>query len=143
MNFNEIFFKETLCIKDRPLGKVKYYAIRVEFEFCGSTDIYSFLWVLNPARLTENTINEIVDFLDSAVCGNLPSEQEESHLYQLVKTFQISFHSKTYRKCKNTKFCFKFGGFLIDKTIIAIPMQKNNLKKFNILSRRSSILRKV
>ena len=31
----EIFFKEILIIRDGPLGKVKYYTIRVEFQFRG------------------------------------------------------------------------------------------------------------
>ena len=41
----EIFFKEILIIRDGPLGRVKYYAIRAEFQFRGSPHIHSFLWV--------------------------------------------------------------------------------------------------
>ena len=66
----EIFFKEILIIRDGPLGKVKYYAILVEFHFWGSPHIHSFLWVLNAPTLAENTINEYVEFLDPAVPGN-------------------------------------------------------------------------
>ena len=41
----EVFFKE--IIVNGPLGKVKYYAIRVEFQVRGSPHIHSFLCVLN------------------------------------------------------------------------------------------------
>ena len=46
----ETFFK--IIVVDGPLGKVKYYAIRVEFQFRGSPHIHSFLWVLNAPKLT-------------------------------------------------------------------------------------------
>ena len=41
----DVFFKE--IIVNGPLGKVKYYAIRVEFQVRGSPHIHSFLLVLN------------------------------------------------------------------------------------------------
>ena len=88
----ELFLKEILLIRARPLGKVTYYAIRVEFQFGDAPHIHNFLWIPNAPTLNGNLINEYVDFLDSVVCGNLPSEQEDSHLYQLVKTFQIHSH---------------------------------------------------
>ena len=57
---------------------------------------YSFLWVLNAPTLAENIINEYVEICGNIVCGNLPSEGG-AHSYQLVKTFQIHYHSKTCR----------------------------------------------
>ena len=45
----ETFFKE--IILDSPLGKVTYYATRVEFQVRGSLHIHSFLWVLNAPVL--------------------------------------------------------------------------------------------
>ena len=68
------------------------------------------------------------------MCGKLPLEQEEPHLYQLVKTFQFHCHSKTCRKYKNTRCQFKFGLFFPDKTIIATPLQNtpNQVEKFKI-----------
>lgn len=41
----EVFFKE--IIVDGPLGKVKYHAIRVEFQFRGSPHVHSFIWVID------------------------------------------------------------------------------------------------
>ena len=49
----EVFFKEIII--DGPFGKVKYYAIRVEFQFRGSPCIHSFLWAINAPVLTKDT----------------------------------------------------------------------------------------
>ena len=76
-----MFFKEILLIGSGPLGKVKYYAVRVEFQFRVSPHIHSFLWISNAPTLSEKSLDDYVDCLDSVVCGNLPSEEEDSHLY--------------------------------------------------------------
>ena len=101
--------------------------------------------VPNAPTFAENPINEYAEFLDSVVCGNLPSEEGDLHLYQSVKPFQIHFHSKTCRKYKNSKCRFKFGRFFTDKTIISIPLQHtlNQVDKFGILSKRNNILGQV
>ena len=52
----EVFFKE--IIVDGPLGKTKYYAIRVEFQVRGSPHVHCFLWVLNAPFLTAFTKEE-------------------------------------------------------------------------------------
>ena len=77
--------------------------------------MHSFLWILNAPTLSEKSLDDYVDILDSVVCGNLPSEEEESHLHHLVKTYQMHYHSKTCRKYKNMTFPFKFGCFFTEK----------------------------
>ena len=93
----------------------------------------------------DDSVNEYVDFLDFIMCGNLMSEQEDSHLYQLLKTFQIHSHSKTCPKYKNMKCRLKFGRSFTAKTIVARPLQKmlSHVEKFEILNKRSNILCKV
>ena len=34
-------------------GKVTYYAIRIEFQERGSPHVHSFIWILNPPKLSE------------------------------------------------------------------------------------------
>ena len=46
------------------LGEIKYYAIRVEFQFRSSSHIHSFLRILNPVRVSKQTIKECVAFFD-------------------------------------------------------------------------------
>ena len=88
--------------------------------------------------------DDYVDFLDSVVCGNLQSEEKDLHLYDLVQTFQMLCHSKTCRKYKNMT-CFKFGRFFTEKTVVVKPVQStlSQVKKFEILKKRSNILRKA
>ena len=43
----ETFFN--VIVVDVSLGKVKYHAIRVEFQVRGSLFIHSLLWILNEA----------------------------------------------------------------------------------------------
>ena len=47
----EVFFKEIVI--NGSLGKLSYYAIRVEFQFRGSPHIHSFLWIIGAPRLTK------------------------------------------------------------------------------------------
>ena len=61
--------------------------IRVEFQYRGSPHIHSFLWILNAPTLREKSLDDYFHFLNSVVCGNLPSAEEDSYLYNLVKTF--------------------------------------------------------
>ena len=61
----EVFFKE--IVVDGPLGKVTYYAIRVEFQVRGSPHIHSFLWILNAPVLTKDNIDEYVRFVDAVI----------------------------------------------------------------------------
>ena len=79
----EVYFKEIII--DGPLGKVKYYAIRVEFQFRGSPHIHSFLWVIGAPVLTKDTKNEYLQYIDHIVKVQLPDIDAEPELYQLVK----------------------------------------------------------
>ena len=49
----EVFLKEILLIRAWPLEKLKYYAIRVEFQFMGSSRIHSFPWIPNGPTLNK------------------------------------------------------------------------------------------
>ena len=94
----KIFFKEILMIRSEPLGKVKYYTIRVELQFRGLSHIHRFLWILNTLTLSEKSSDNYVEFLDSVLCGNLLSEEGDLHFHHLVKTFQMHCHSETCHK---------------------------------------------
>ena len=105
----KIFFKKILLIRSEPLGKLKYYAIRVELQFRGLSHIHRFLWILNTLTLSEKSLDDYVEFLDSVLCGNLLSEEGDLHFHHLVKTFQMHCHSKT---------CHKYGRLFTAKTIV-------------------------
>ena len=44
----EVFKEITL---DGPLGKTKYYAIRIEFQERGSPHVHSFIWICNAPNI--------------------------------------------------------------------------------------------
>ena len=50
------FFK--VIVINRPLGKVKYHAIRVEFQVCGIPHNLSFLWIVNASVLSKDNVVE-------------------------------------------------------------------------------------
>ena len=58
----EMFFK--VIAIDGPLGKVKYHAIRIEFQVRGSPHVHSFLWVHDaPILNVDNTSTYVCFFL--------------------------------------------------------------------------------
>ena len=65
---------EIFLVLDGTLGKVKYHAIRVEFQLRGCQHIHSFLWILDAPDLHKNNIDEYVRFVDSIVKAFVPNE---------------------------------------------------------------------
>ena len=60
-----VFYKRTIRLSTGPLGKVKYYARRVEFQLRDSPNIHSFLWISNIVSLAEHTAEYYIEFTDS------------------------------------------------------------------------------
>ena len=92
----ENFFK--YIVMNGSLGKVIHYAIRVEFQVRGSPHIHSLIWVENAPKLSSENITEYANFVDNSVKCELPENNIE--LYNLVKTYQTHYHSKSCRKYK-------------------------------------------
>ena len=86
-----------------PLGKASYYAIRVEFQVRGSPHIHSFIWILNAPKLSKETKDEYIQWVDSIIRTDMPNSVSEKELFELVKTFQVHQHSKTCRKYRDDK----------------------------------------
>ena len=103
----EIFFKEIVI--DGSLWKTKYYAVRVEFQVCGSPHMDCFLWVVYAPVLTSKNEEDYVAFVDQVVHAFLCDRNENPELHNLVKLYQLHRHSKTCRKYKNEPCRFKFG----------------------------------
>ena len=139
----EIFFKEIVI--NSPLGKTKYYVIRVEFQVRGSPHIHSFLWMVNAPTLTKDNKEEYIEFVDNIIHAVLPDENEQPELYNLVKTYQMHRHSKTCRKYKNQACRFHFGKLFSKRTIVAEPLPSDipESEKVLILQKRKEIVSKV
>jgi len=139
----ETFFQT--IIVNGPLGKVRYHAIRVEFQVRGSPHIHAFLWVVNAPILTEETADEYVAFVDRVVKVTVPDLTTEKEQFDIVTTYQIHSHSKSCRKYKNQVCRYHFGKFFTDHTIIAKPLPKEmpEEQKQAILHKREVILSTV
>ena len=105
----EVFFKE--IVVDGPLGKIKYYAIRIIKYYADSPHVHRFLWVANAPVLTSNNKEEYVAFVDQIVRAFLPDRNENPELHNLVKLYQLHRHSKTCRKYKMNLEGLNMGSF--------------------------------
>ena len=114
----EIFFKT--IVLGGILGKVKFHAIRAEFQLQGSPHIHSFLWILDAPVLHKNNINEYVRFADSIVKTFAPNEVTDPERFQLVTTYQVHSHSRFCPKYKKGKCRYHFGKFS-QKTQLLLP----------------------
>jgi len=133
----ETFFKT--IVVNGPLGEVRYYAIRVEFQVRGSPHIHSLLWVRNAPILCSDNKEEYIAFVDNIIKCELPDEET------IVSTYQTHSHSKSCRKYKNKNCRYSFGKFFTDHTIVAEPIPDNmsNEEKERKLKERKTILEKV
>ena len=99
--------RDEQCLKiivlDGPLHKVKYHAIRIEFEVRGSPHVHTILWVFDAPVLNADNIPEYILFVDSFVDikASVPDIETSLDLFNLVITYQIHCHSKSCRKYKN------------------------------------------
>lgn len=97
----ETFFTEILPSELNPIGKIVYYALRIEFQMRGSPHLHALVWTSDcPTRTSENR-EAYVEFIDKYVQAFLPDKQTDQELHELVKTYQRHNHSKSYRKYKN------------------------------------------
>ena len=110
----ETFFSEVLS-QSNPIGKITYYALRIEFQMRGSPHLHALIWTSDCPKLISENKDAYVEFIDKHVQANLPSEKDEPELHLLVKTYQKHNHSKTCRKYKSVV------QFFTEKTIIAEP----------------------
>ncbi|XP_028408493.1 uncharacterized protein LOC114531049 [Dendronephthya gigantea] len=138
----ETFFSEVLLSHCNPIGKITYYALRIEFQMRGSPHLHALVWTSDCPKLTSESKDAYVAFIDEHVQANLPNKQDELELHELVKTYQKHNHSKTCRKYKNVHCRFNFGQFFTKRTIIAEPLDENmdEEAKCTILNRRKEIL---
>ena len=121
----ETFFKEIVLHKNGLFGgDVENYVIKVEFQARGSPHVHFFLWVKDTPLLTADTKEEYVKFVDSFIRTDLPNENTELELFNLVNQYQIHSHSNTCRKYKNIPCRFHFGRFFTDRTICSEPLSK-------------------
>ena len=141
----ETFFKEVLMANANLIGKIIYYALRVEFQMRGSPHLHALIWTSDCPTRTDDNIEAYTEFVDKHVQAYLPNKDADSKLHELVATYQKHTHSKTCRKYKNIPCRFSFGQFFTHTTMVAKPLSDDLSEevKTSTLSRRADILRTV
>lgn len=101
------FLWEVLMSSSHPIGKIKDYFYRVEFQQCGSPHVHCLFWIENAPVIDKNTDEEVIQFIDKYVTCELPSH--DYTLLDIVTSVQqhSKRHSKTCKK-KNPFFRFNF-----------------------------------
>ena len=111
LNFNPVLFTrqfqnrigaffQTIVLND-PLGRVKYCAIRMEFQVRGSQHIDSFLRISNASVLAKENNQEYTTFANGIIKANVPDINNNEELFKLVRTYQGHSHSTSCRKYNN------------------------------------------
>ena len=95
------FISKVIMSEASPIGKVKDYFYRTEFQQRGWPHIHMVVWIENAPRFGEAPDEHITEFIDKYISCELPPESDEQ-LREIVTSVQT--HSK-----KHTKSCRKTG----------------------------------
>ena len=76
----EVFFKEVVLYD--PLGKTKYYAIRIEFQERGSPHVHSFIWIFNAPNIQNETGN--IEFIEKTI-AQLRDHLKDPEIFEVFK----------------------------------------------------------
>ena len=125
------------------MGKIKYYAIRIEFQERGSPHVHSFIWIFNAPNIQNETA--YVECIEKTINAQLPDRLKDLELFELVKTYQVHAHSRTCWKYNENECRFLYGQYFTEKSIIAKPLdcKLSNNEKQEILTWRSALLKQV
>lgn len=140
-----LFLKEILLIFTNPLSKVKYYAIRIEFQVRESPNVRNllFLCVLNQLVLSDSTIDSFIEYPDTVVSANFSCKQQYLKLFNLVKNYDTHSLCRTCKKNKSQLFLSHYGRFFTERTIIAKHIKDAiEFEKYEILKKRENMLMK-
>jgi hypothetical protein len=120
---------KNLVLSDaKPLGHVRHFFYRIEFQQRGSPHAHGVLWIKDAPNPEESEPEEIEKFISMYVSAELPSQDKQKDLYDLVNQVQRHTHSASCRK--SGKSCrFNFPKPITPKTIVAKPRldQDNDL----------------
>ena len=79
------------------------------------------------------------------ISAELPDEDSEPNLFQLVKNYQLHRHSTACQKYRNEKCRFNFGRFFTGRTIVAKSLSDSltEHEEAEIVLVRSTVLNKI
>ena len=138
----ETFFKDVLLSNANPIGKIVYYALRIEFQMRGSPHLHSLIWTSDCPELKDGSEEAYIRYIDDHVQGNLQNRENDSKFHDLVKMYQKHTHSRSCKKYKNIPCRFNFGQFFTNETVVSKPLADDipDAQKVLVLKKRNEIL---
>ena len=116
------FLKDVIMSRAEPIGKVKDYFYRVEFQQRGSPHTHGLFWIENAPKLGCDDDADVAKFIDTYVSCKLPSVEEDEELNDIVSHVQQHSrkHSKSCKK-KGTDCRFNYPRPPSERTFITEP----------------------
>ncbi len=109
--------KHVIHAKHKPLGNVKDWFIRVEFQNRGSCHYHMFLWVDGiPSAVSDDP--RLLSYISQVIHTDIPSQADDPELYQLVRRLQTHSHSQYCRPTSRSICRFGFPKKVCEETII-------------------------
>ncbi|XP_046348179.2 uncharacterized protein LOC124128768 [Haliotis rufescens] len=124
------FLKEVIMSPAEPIGKIKDYFYRVEFQHRGSPHTHCLFWVDNAPKIDKDNDEAVKSFIDNYVTCEMPSVENDEELYNIVNSVQK--HSKRHSKTcnKNGTTCrFNFPRPPSSETFISRPGDQDTNEK--------------
>ena len=91
-------------IEAEPLGKVKSYFVRHEYQSRGTIHFHTFFWIDKSPLIGKNSDAEVVSFIQKHITCRLPDPVNEATLFDVVGSYQNhSCRPYCLRTFKNTK----------------------------------------
>ena len=118
------FINDVIMSEANPIGKVRDYYYRTEFQQRGWPHIHMVVWVENAPRYNEESEDEVIEFIDKYISCEVPPESDEE-LHEIVTSVQT--HSKNHTKScrKGGKVCrYNFPKPPSNRTFICEPVDR-------------------
>ncbi|XP_062589569.1 uncharacterized protein LOC134251199, partial [Saccostrea cucullata] len=121
------FLNNVIMSDAEPIGKVIDYFYRIEFQQRGSPHTHCLFWIEGAPKFGENSDSEVVEFIDRYVTCEVPDEQEDQELHDIVMSVQqhSKNHSKSCKK-KGTVCRFNFPRPPSQRTFISKPHETSS-----------------
>lgn len=103
-----------ICSADNPIGKVKHYFWRREYQQRGMVHFHLLIWIEGAPKLGESSDSEVAAFVQEYVTCAVPEKNKSPTLYERVTRCQRHVHNsyclrkKKLPSTKTTAVC-RFG----------------------------------
>jgi hypothetical protein len=128
----QMFITQVILSEAQPIGPVQNYFYRTEFQQRGWPHIHCLFWIKSAPVFDTDTDETISTFIDKYITCNMPNEQNDKELFDIVSKVQM--HSKTHSMTcqkgstssnKKCRFNFPRPPFII--TFIARPKPSDEI----------------